>query len=592
MKELKEYWKKQVSIAVNSIARVLNRAADFEYTEIKADSIVVENPPNPEMGDMAFPMFQFSKLLKKNPKEIALLCRDELLLHIESVKGQPVVSGPYLNIKLNRVYVAETVIKSIKASGAKYGEGSSLNGRRITIEFSCPNTNKPLHLGHLRNDAIGMSLSNIFKVSGATVRKVNLINDRGIHICKSMLAYMEFGEGSTPESEGIKGDHFVGKYYVLFNSWASKDLTAEPRAREMLKNWEKGDKEVIALWKKMNRWAIDGISETYRATGVEFDKIYFESETYKLGKEDVLKGLERGVFYREADGSIWVDLFDYGLDKKVLLRSDGTSLYLTQDIGTAVQRYKDWPFDKLIYVVASEQNYHFKVLFRVLKILGYNWADNLFHLAYGMVNLPEGKMKSREGKVVDADDLLIQLKNLAKNEIISKGRDSEIKDLDGTAESIALGALNYYLLQVSPYKDMIFFPEESISFTGNTGPYLQYMGARISSVLRKYKEGGAKYSGGVFNPQLLNGKEEWELMKMLGYFPELVENAADEKNPSLIAVYLYELAKHFSRFYHDNPILHNDDRDTIETRMELAMAVLQVLKNGLKLISVPFLDRM
>lgn len=590
MKKVKEYWKKQVSRAVNSIAKAIN----IEHIKIKTDSIIVENPPNPEMGDIAFPMFQFSKLLKKSPKEIALLCRDELLLYQgkEGDRGKPVAAGPYLNIKLNHPFVSETVISSIEKAKDEYGRGISLNNRRITIEFSCPNTNKPLHLGHLRNDAIGMSLSNIFKASGALVRKVNLINDRGIHICKSMLAYQKFADGNTPEKEGIKSDHFVGKYYVFFNDWASKDPTAEPAAREMLKKWEQGNKEVLSLWRRMNTWAIEGIRKTYKTTGVEFDKIYFESETYKLGKEDVLKGLEKGVFYKEKDGSIWVDLTDYGLDKKVLLRSDGTSLYLTQDIGTAIQRYKDWPFDKLIYVVASEQNYHFKVLFKVLKMLGYPWADNLYHLAYGMVNLPEGKMKSREGKVVDADDLFIQLKNLAKKEIISKGRDSEITDLDKTAESIAIGALNYYLLQVSPYKDMIFIPEESISFTGNTGPYLQYMGARISSVLRKYYEGRNRYSGGVFNPELLNGKEEWELIKMLGYFPELVENAAGEKNPSLIAVYLYELAKHFSRFYHDNPILHNDERDLIETRIVLAKSVLQVLKNGLKLISVPFLDRM
>jgi len=590
MKEIKNYWKEQVKRAVISAAETLG----IKNVTIDTDSIIIENPPNPEMGDLAFPMYQFSKILRKSPQEIASLCRDKLLSINETKgsKGEPFAAGPYLNIKMDRLYVANTVVLSIEKAEDRYGEGQLLNGRRIIIEFSCPNTNKPLHLGHLRNDAIGMSLSAIFKASGAVVRKVNLINDRGIHICKSMLAYKRFAEGSTPDTEGVKGDHFVGKYYVLFNDWASKDSSAEPAAREMLKKWEQGDGEVVSLWKKMNTWAIDGIGKTYRATGVDFDKIYFESETYKLGREDVLRGLGNGVFYKEKDGSIWVDLSDYGLDKKVLLRGDGTSLYLTQDIGTAVQRYRDWPFDMLIYVVASEQNYHFKVLFKVLKMLGYSWADNLYHLAYGMVNLPGGKMKSREGKVIDADDLLTQLKDLAKDEIISKGRDSEVEDLCKTAESIALGALNYYLLQVSPYKDMIFFPEESISFTGNTGPYLQYMGARISSVLRKYEEGREKYSGGAFKPELLGGKEEWKLIKMLGNFPELVENAAVEKNPSLIAVYLYKLAKHFSRFYHDNPILHNENKDLIKSRIVLAKSVLQVLKNGLKFISVPFLERM
>ncbi len=590
MKDLKEYWRGVICRVINLIAENENRGTGI----VSPDSIITETPPDPEMGDIAFPMFQFSKILKKSPKEIAEQCR--ILLESEHLTdkkaGTPEVSGAYLNIRLDRIRVTEEVLARIGKQADDYGRGNVLNNKRITIEFSCPNTNKPLHLGHLRNDAIGMSLSLILEASGALIRRVNLINDRGIHICKSMLAYKKFAGGSTPGTEGVKGDHFVGKYYVLYNEWADKDPEAEKEAREMLKKWEQGDSEIMELWKKMNGWTIEGIQKTYSATGVEFDQVYYESDTYKLGKEEVLKGLSKGVFYRDKDNSVWVDLTGEGLDKKVLLRSDGTSLYLTQDIGTAVQRYNDWPFDTLIYVVASEQNYHFKVLFKVLSLLGYTWADNLYHLAYGMVNLPEGKMKSREGRIVDADDLIEDLCKLALKEIAAKGRDSEISDLESTAGMIASGALNYYLLQVSPYKDMVFYPEESISFTGNTGPYLQYTGARISSLLRKYSGNKEKYSGGTLKPGLLAGKEEWEIVRMLADFPGVIENAAEQKNPSVIAVFLFELGKHFSRFYHDNPILHNKNRDLIATRMALAESVMQVLKNGLKLICVPFLEKM
>jgi len=420
---------------------------------------------------------------------------------------------------------------------------------------------------------------------------VDLINDRGIHICKSMLAYKELGQGRTPEDEKLKSDHFVGKYYVLYNELAKRDPEAEDRARAMLVKWEQGDPEVRLLWEKMNQWAIEGIKRTYERTGIHFDQFNFESEVYLKGKEEVLKGLEKGIFYREADGSIWVNLEDIGLDRKVLLRSDGTSLYVTQDIGTAISRYKDWPFDTMIYVVASEQNYHFKVLFTILERLGYEWAKNLYHLSYGMVNLPEGKMKSREGTVVDADDLLDELTEMAKEEIRTKEREDEVGNIDVTAEKIALGALHYYLLQPSPAKDIVFNPRESLSFTGNTGPYIQYTGARICSMLRKLN-GVPQVKERSGKPDYLNTKEEWELVKLLSDFPVVVELSASSYNPSLLANYLYEVSKTFSRYYHEHPILYAEDPDVAASRVQLSRCVLQVLKNGMDLLNIPFLEVM
>ncbi len=588
MKSVKDFWSGTIVNAIKEIGRDRGVAID-----LRLESVIVEKPPRSELGDIAFPMFQFAKVLRMSPVVIA----NEVGKRIKAKEGMEEfgnieVEGPYLNVKLNRKSVGEKIILGVLENPEGYISPRSLNDKKIMVEFSCPNTNKPLHLGHLRNDAIGESVSRILKFCGAKVMKVNLINDRGIHICKSMAAYEKFANGSTPESEGLKGDHFVGKYYVKFNEWAKESEDAERIAREMLKKWEAGDKGVLSLWKKMNDWAISGIKETYRRTGIVFDKIYYESETYKLGKSEVLRGLEEGIFYREKDDSIWVDLGDEGLDKKVLLRSDGTSLYLTQDIGTAVQRYNDWPFDRLIYVVASEQNYHFKVLFIVLKRLGYDWADNLYHLAYGMVLLPEGKMKSREGKVVDADELFEELKQLAMKEIRDKGREEEVDDIEITSEKIALGALNYYLLQVHPVKDIVFYPEESISFTGNTGPYIQYTGARISSMLRKFKERIDNYRGGQFRIELLDSDIEWEIVKALAAFGDIIEKAADGFNPSLITDYLFELCKNYSRYYHDYPVLHNEDKDIVISRIELSRAVLEVLKIGMDLLGIPFLEKM
>ena len=497
-------------------------------------------------------------------------------------------------------------MKTVREDGDKYGEGKSLEHKRMMVEFSCPNTNKPLHLGHMRNDSLGQSVSELLKSQGAEVKKVNLINNRGVHICKSMLAYLSFGNGETPKSTGEKGDHFVGRYYVRFAQWEKEveekkkdnpDIVNSPNfidptveAQKMLKKWEEGDSEVRKLWAKMNEWTLSGLEESYKNMGISFDKYYYESETYKYGKDEVLKGVEKGVFTKEEDGSVQVDLAPIGLDKKVLLRKDGTTLYMTQDIGTAIERHKDWPFDSLTYVVASEQQYHFKVLFYCLSLLGYDWAKELHHLSYGMVNLPDGKMKSREGTVVDADDLLAELTLLAKNEIISKDRSDKVDDIDSTSRKIALGALNYYLLQVSPTKDMVFNPKESISFNGNTGPYLQYTGARLSSILRKYKEEGKTET--EFKGELLTNEDEKTLLTLIASFPQYVKKAADGFDPSVIATYLYEVAKTFSHYYHDNRILNAETDELIQARVSLCEMILQVLKNGFKLIGVPFLDVM
>ena len=590
MEDIKITWQK-------IIADTLNGIAPETCDKILPEQINIETPPNPEMGDVAFPLFTFAKSFKSSPAKIASdVCAR--LLENEDIKkyGMPKALGPYLNVFLAKEDLASNVLDKVLKEKENYGKTSSLSGKRIMIEFSSPNTNKPLHLGHLRNDALGESISRILKFCGADVFKVNIINDRGVHICKSMIAYQKFGEGKTPESENIKSDRFVGDMYVAFHKYSQENPEkAEAEAKQMLLDWEAGEnKELIGLWKKMNGWAIEGIKETYKRTGISFDKLYFESETYLKGKDQILKGLEAGVFYKEEDGSVWVDLAPIKLDKKVLLRSDGTSLYMTQDIGTAISRHKDWPFNQMIYVVGNEQEYHFKVLFYVLKQLGFEWADDLYHLSYGMVNLPEGKMKSREGTVVDADDLINSLQDEALKKIEENGREKEVGDAAVAAENIAVGALHYFLLQVSPKKDMLFNPKESLSFTGNTGPYLQYMGARISSILRKAEtaEGKEKLKNGKLNASLLTNESEWELLKTLEDFPEQVARSALRKDPSALTAYLYELSKAFSRFYRDCPILSGEDADLSYTRMELARATKIVLQNAMNLVLIPFMEIM
>jgi arginyl-tRNA synthetase len=633
MYDFKDPWKARIAGALNALLRESGAAETVETSRI-----VVEVPPQPEMGDLGFPMFAFSKLLRKAPPQIAQWVAARLAGEENTGEGPAAAKagsgpaggtftadGPYVNVRLNRKEAAKLILSQIPVEAAGsgpagtgpgsvippdgagrtgFGRPGTLTGSRIMVEFSSPNTNKPLHLGHLRNDVLGESVSRIFAACGAELRKVCIINDRGVHICKSMLAYKEYGQGKTPESEGIKSDHFVGDWYVKFHRMAAdtpfaegSDAAApEERAQEMLRKWEAGDRETVALWKQMNHWAVEGMKETYRRTGVSFDQYYFESQTYLLGKDEILKGLDSGLFYKAEDGAIWVDLRAEKLDKKVLLRKDGTSLYITQDIGTAIFRHKDWPFDRLVFVVGSEQQYHFRVLFKILEKLGFDWAGNLYHLSYGMVNLPEGKMKSREGTVVDADDLLDNLKELALKEIREKDREEEVGEPGDVAEKIALGALHYYLLQVSPTKDMLFNPQESLSFTGNTGPYLQYMGARISSMLRKDAlrkgENGDSTVRDALRPELLSGDAEWKLLKILGGYSEAVAAAAARMDPSLLAAYLYELSKAFSRFYHDCPILNAETPDLAAARLGLCRGVLWTLRDAMNLICIPFLETM
>ena len=576
------------------------------------EKLVVQNAPNPEMGDLGCPMFIFAKAARMAPPQIAAGVAEKIT---DSSLGKVLAVGPYVNIKLDKAGAASPILSAIATQKDSYGSFNQdgkkpLEGRRVMIEFSSPNTNKPLHLGHIRNDALGESVSRILKAAGADVYKVDLINNRGVHICKSMLAYKMFHEanGDTPESLGMKGDHFVGQCYVEFDKWLKGDKNdpnsvphpeVAEQAEEMLVKWEAGDKEVRDLWQMMNDWTFDGVKETYERTGISFDKYYFESDTYLKGKDEILKGLEKGVFFKAEDGSVRIDVTDVvgkGKDEdnheKVLLRKDGTSVYITQDIGTAISRHDDWAFNQLVYVVASEQNYHFKILFHILQKLGFDWAKKLYHLSYGLVNLPSGRMKSREGTVVDADDLIDSLHADALAAIKEKGRDEEVGDADDVAEKVALGALHYYMLQATPIKDMLFNPAESLSFNGNTGPYLQYMGARINSILAKAKESGVISDSSEEAVSLLSSEEEWALIKLLGDFPVVVEKGAENLDPSVIAAYVYETAKAFSKFYQTCSIVNAGEAKLAGARLYLAECTLQVIKNAMNLVLVPYLEKM
>ncbi|MHB0896783.1 MAG: arginine--tRNA ligase [Spirochaetales bacterium] len=589
MTDIKKQWKERVHSALQEFAAENGQ----DMATISLEAVVAEFPPKPELGDIGFPMFSYSKLLRKSPAAIALDMEKRLKpKSAEELAGAGVAKavGPYLNVFLDRDATGEEILGRGKT--AAWNSYLPLAGKKIMVEFSCPNTNKPLHLGHLRNNILGESLSRILKIAGADVKKVNLINDRGIHICKSMLAYQAYGQGKSPEDEGLKSDHFVGKYYVLFNTLKAEDSKAEEKAQELLRKWEAGDPEVLSLWKKMNAWAVEGIKTTYARQGVSFDAYYFESLTYMKGKDQVLDGLKKGLFYQEDDGSIWVNLEDIGLDRKVLLRKDGTSIYITQDIGTAIYRHGDWPFEQLIYVVASEQQYHFKALFEILKRLGYEWAGNLYHLAYGLVNLPSGRMKTREGTVVDADDLMDELADLAEKEIVAKGRDATVGDAKEIAEKVSLGALHYYLLQTSPTKDMLYDPEQSLSFTGNTGPYIQYMGARASSILRKFELGEGNARLGKASAAALSGDADWSLIRRLAAFPESLELAARAKEPSVIAAYAHDVAADFSAWYRDNPVLNGSDPDLSASRVALVKAVKATLETVCSMLCIPFLEVM
>ncbi|MCB9000043.1 MAG: arginine--tRNA ligase [Bacteroidales bacterium] len=556
-------------------------------------------------GDFTLVVFPLLRITSKNPEQSANELGQYLQLHMKEVSGYNVIKG-FLNLEISSSYWLDFLGY---ANGQK-NYGLTSPGERtdkVMVEYSSPNTNKPLHLGHIRNNLLGFSISRILEANGNSVVKVNLVNDRGIHICKSMLAYQKFGNGENPASpETIKGDHLVGKYYVKFDQEYKREVTALLKegmtqeeaekksalmneAREMLRKWEAGDPETIALWKMMNGWVYEGFDETYKKLGVEFDRIYYESDTYSLGKAIVLEGLEKGVLSRRDDGSVWVDLTAEGMDQKLLLRSDGTTVYMTQDIGTAQQRFEQYSINKHIYVVGNEQNYHFQVLSLVLKKLGYEWYDKIFHLSYGMVELPEGKMKSREGTVVDADDLVEGMILTARQMSEELGKLSEYSDTEkeNIYCQIGLGALKYFILKVDPKKNMMFDPKESIDFNGNTGPFIQYTYARIQSLLRKAgeKADSAEYSGDL-------NEKEISLLRLVHEFPEVVSSAGDTLSPALIANYLFELAKEYNQFYHENPILTAEDATVMETRLGISKICGELIKNGMYLLGIEVPERM
>ncbi|OMP30310.1 arginine--tRNA ligase [Mangrovimonas sp. DI 80] len=556
-------------------------------------------------GDITVVVFPMLRVVKGNPVQIGEHIGAYLVEHVEEVKGYNVVKG-FLNVEIDDAYYLN-FFTSISGNAGYGFVTPEPKDKAIMVEYSSPNTNKPLHLGHIRNNLLGYSVAEILKASGKKVYKTQIINDRGIHICKSMLAWKRYGNGETPESTGLKGDKLVGNYYVKFDQEykneiqglitrglseeeAKKQAPILLEAQDMLRQWEAGDKEVVELWTKMNGWVYEGFDITYKNLGVDFDHLYYESQTYLLGKEFVTEGLKSGVFYKKEDGSVWCNLTEDGLDEKLVLRADGTAVYMTQDIGTAIQRIKDHPdVGGMVYTVGNEQDYHFQVLFLILKKLGFDWAKNLYHLSYGMVDLPSGKMKSREGTVVDADDLVDEMAATAKE--IS----DELGKLDGYTEeekielykTIGLGALKYYILKVDPKKRILFDPKESIDFQGNTGPFIQYTYARIQSILRK----AGNALGGTYGNISLHDKEK-ELLKQLQLFPEVVQNAANNHSPALIANYTYDLVKEFNSFYQNVSILGADNDNDKNFRVQLSKMVGVVVKNAFSLLGINVPERM
>ncbi len=555
-------------------------------------------------GDFTLVVFPLLKYSKKSPDETGQEIGTYLTSKLLEIKGFNVVKG-FLNLVMQPSFWCDVLHEKLDQDLIIQDRGKS---KTFVVEYSSPNTNKPLHLGHIRNNLIGFSISRILESVGNKVHKVNIVNDRGIHICKSMLAWMKWGNGITPESAGKKGDHLVGDFYVKFDQeykkqvaelvqsgsspeTAQKEAALIIEAQEILKKWEDSDKEIRSLWEKMNNWVYEGFDVTYKKMGVDFDKIYYESDTYELGRDLVLKGVKKGVFTKKDDGSIWADLTDKGLDQKLLLRSDGTSVYITQDLGTANERYEDYDFDSHIYVVGNEQNYHFQVLKLVLEKLGYSWAENLYHLSYGMVELPHGKMKSREGTVVDADILIDEMVRTAGEMSRELGKLDEFnnEEQENIFRIIGLGALKYFILKVDPKKNMLFDPVESIDFNGNTGPFIQYTHARIRSVLRKAAESGIKPAHDI---DIEPNPKEIELIKLLHQMQEVIDTAASELNPAIIANYLYELAKEYNQFYHDFSILKADTEDSVRLRLNLSEVTANSIQKGMWLLGIEVPERM
>ena len=588
----------------NTIVQQIRSAVSILYqTEIASDSIVIQETRKEFEGQVTAVTFSFTRFSKKTPEQTGTEIGEYLKNNVKEVEDFNVIKG-FLNLSIADSYWSNELLNTIHSSS--FGQFPS-NGQKVMVEYSSPNTNKPLHLGHVRNNLLGFSVAEILSANGYEVIKVNLVNDRGIHICKSMLAWQMFGNGETPESSQLKGDHLVGKYYVIFDKEYKKQIEAlidkghtedEAKknaaiikdAQEMLLKWEAGDQEVIKLWSMMNGWVYSGFEVTYKMLGVDFKKYYYESDTYLLGKDTIQEGLEKGVFFKKDDGSVWIDLTEDGLDQKLVLRADGTSVYITQDLGTAQLKYDDFKMDKSIYVVGNEQDYHFKVLFLILQKLGKTWAKGLFHLSYGMVDLPSGKMKSREGTVVDADELMDEMILTARERTEELGKvegftEQEKKDL---YNMIGLGALKFFLLKVEPKKRLLFDPNESIDFQGHTGPFIQYTHARIRSVMAK-----AEYQNKIsVNYSTILTALEKDLIVNLAKYPDVIAASAKEYSPAHIANYVFELAKLFNKFYHEESILKAEDPDVRNFRLDLSAATASTINKGMKLLGIQVPDRM
>ena len=573
-------------------------------TEVDESVINIQETRKEFEGQVTIVVFPITKFSKKSPEQTATEIGTYLQNNVAEVTNFNVVKG-FLNLSLAEQYFLNLFNEQVLA--ADFGIIPP-NGKKVMVEYSSPNTNKPLHLGHVRNNLLGYSVSELLKANGYDVVKVNLVNDRGIHICKSMLAWQNWGNNETPESSGLKGDHLVGKYYVIFDKEYKKEIEAlkaegqtEEEAKKnaplikaaqnMLQQWEAGDAGVIALWEKMNGWVYDGFNVTYKALGVDFDKFYYESNTYLLGKDTVEEGLAKGVFFKKEDGSVWIDLTADGLDQKLVLRADGTSVYITQDLGTAEMKYDDFGMDKSIYVVGNEQDYHFKVLFLILEKLGKSWAKGLYHLSYGMVDLPNGKMKSREGTVVDADDLIASMVTTAREKTVELGKINDFSEAEREElyHNIGLGALKYFLLKVEPKKRLLFNPAESIDFQGHTGPFIQYTHARIKSLLSKaeyqFAVGSAEFSG-IMDVEL-------EMIQLLAKYPEELAIAAKAYSPASLANYLYELAKLFNKFYHEvPPIVKTEAGEAKQFRLNLCKKTADIIHSGMKILGITSPERM
>ena len=573
--------------------------------EVDASLLQVQITRKEFDGDYTLVVFPLLKMSHLAPEATGNAIGQWMLENVPEVGGYNTVKG-FLNISLSNVYWNEVFAEAFRTED--FGQLPA-TGKTIMVEFSSPNTNKPLHLGHVRNNLLGWSVSRLLEANGHKVLKVNLVNDRGIHICKSMLAWLKTANGETPETSGKKGDHLVGDCYVAFNDIykkevdelvaggmskeeAEKNAPSLKEAQEMLLKWEQGDPEVRALWEKMNSWVYDGFNKTYADLGISFDRIYYESQTYLLGKALVQKGLEMGVFERHEDGSVWCDLTSDGLDQKLLLRSDGTSVYMTQDLGTAERRFEEYSLDELIYVVGNEQNYHFQVLKLILKKLGFDWSDSIYHLSYGMVELPEGKMKSREGTVVDADDLLEKMYNTAKETSLELGKldDMSEAEQDELFRMLSLGALKYFIIKVDPRKTMLFDPKESIDFNGNTGPFIQYTHARIKSILRKAAAQGIDWTSVSENVEL--NPKEVRIIKILNNFPNKIAEAGEAHSPAIVANYAYELAKEFNQYYHDTPILREENKAVLAFRLQLIELIARVLTKAMDILGIKLPERM